>query len=83
MAMQNLSFKKKPAVLEQTSFSHANLYLRIRKGLFPSPVKIGRTSVWIDSEINTMCKAHAAGLNDVKLRELVEKLKADRKNLMQ
>ncbi|AKH38174.1 MULTISPECIES: helix-turn-helix transcriptional regulator [Nitrosomonas] len=81
--MQEISFKKKPAVLEQTSFSHANLYLRIRKGKFPHPVKIGSSSVWIDSEVNTVCRAMAAGYTDDQLKELVAKLEADRKNVVQ
>jgi prophage regulatory protein len=76
-------FLKKALVLKQTSFSHAYLYLRIRKGKFPSPVKIGRSSVWIDSEVNTMCKAIAAGYTDDQLKELVAKLEADRKNVVQ
>ncbi len=83
MAVQEVNFKKKPAVLEQTTFSHANLYLRIRKGLFPSPVKLGRTSVWVNSEVNAVCKAHAAGYTDSQLQELVQYLETARKNVAQ
>ncbi|SDH99986.1 AlpA family transcriptional regulator [Nitrosomonas sp. Nm132] len=79
--MENINFLKKPAVIKQTTLSHASLYGRIRMGIFPPPTKLGRTSVWIASEINAICKAHAAGFNDEQLRELVAELEAKRKDL--
>lgn len=43
---------KKPAVLAETGLSHSSLYLAIKKGEFPPPVRIGKRSVaWRKSDI--------------------------------
>lgn len=78
--MAVINFLNKALVQKQTALKHANLYVRIREGKFPSPVKIGRMSVWIDKEINAVCRAHAAGFSDDQLKELVARLEAERKN---
>lgn len=83
MAMQSFNFKKKPAVLEQVGFSHATLYLKIRTGRFVPPIKVGRMSLWIDCEVDTVCKAHAAGYSDDELKRLVAELVANRKSFVQ
>lgn len=77
--MKIINFVKKSAVLEQTSLSHSNLYNRIRRGIFPSQVKIGKTSVWIQQEINRICQAIALGYTDDQLKALVTELEAKRK----
>lgn len=41
------------AVSGRCFLSHSHIYSLIREGLFPAPVKIGRTSRWVASEIDT------------------------------
>jgi prophage regulatory protein len=38
-------------VLELTALSRATLYRRMEQGTFPRPVKFGRASRWVASEI--------------------------------
>lgn len=40
------------AVSGRCFLSHSHIYSLIREGLFPAPVKIGRTSRWVVSEID-------------------------------
>lgn len=78
--MTKIVFRKKPAVLSQTSLSHTKLYSLISRGLFPKPVKLGvKSSVWIQSEVDAICAAYAAGLSDAELVKLVAQLEADRR----
>jgi len=41
-------------VEERTGLTRSTLYLKIKKGTFPHPVKLGPRSVgWIESEVNS------------------------------
>ncbi|PTQ88345.1 prophage regulatory protein [Nitrosomonas nitrosa] len=73
-------FLKKPVVLHKTSMGHAWLYEAIRKRKFISPVKVGKASLWPADEVELMCKAMAAGLDEEELKSLVIKIEAARKN---
>ncbi|GAB6144200.1 hypothetical protein JCM12294_16380 [Desulfocicer niacini] len=45
-------FLRLPAVKAKTGLSKSTIYLMIRKGAFPAPVKLGpRTSGWLEAEI--------------------------------
>lgn len=42
-----------PVVKEFTGLSRSTIYLRISKGSFPKPIKLGDRAVgWIESEVN-------------------------------
>jgi len=42
-----------PEVLKRTGVSRAAIYLWVQQGQFPTPIKIGRNSHWIESEVQT------------------------------
>lgn len=44
-------------VLHRTGMSRSRAYACIADGLFPPPVKLGRTSAWVESEVDTWIKA--------------------------
>ena len=59
---------REPTVRDRTGLATSTLYLRIREGLFPKPIKLkgdGRMSVWISSEVDAwiteQIAAHRAG----------------------
>jgi len=56
----------------------SSLYADINNGLFTEPVKLGKSSRWPDTEVDQIIKARVAGWSDDQIRELVEKLEADR-----
>lgn len=47
-----------PAKRGITGFSAKHLYHLINQGLFPSPIKIGRASMWRASDINHWLDSH-------------------------
>ena len=48
-----LSFLRRSEVQRRTGLSRSTIYLRIKKGTFPKPVKLGERSVgWVESEID-------------------------------
>lgn len=54
------------------------VYARIKAGLFPPPIKLGRSSLWIEDELAAVNNAAIAGSTDAELRELVKRLIAAR-----
>ena len=46
-----------PEVLHRIGISRSGLYQRMADGEFPPPVKLGRTSVWIEDEIDAWMNA--------------------------
>lgn len=44
-------FVKLPDVKTATSLSKTKLYALIKDGDFPAPIKLGRSSVWLMSEV--------------------------------
>jgi prophage regulatory protein len=44
-------------VLYRTGLSRTGLYQRTGDGLFPAPIKLGRTSVWLESDIDAWIDA--------------------------
>ncbi|WP_223277284.1 helix-turn-helix transcriptional regulator [Cupriavidus metallidurans] len=40
-----------PAVTDMVGLSRSSIYARIQAGTFPSPIKMGHSSGWIESEI--------------------------------
>lgn len=50
--MSDKRFIKFPEVQKKTSLSRAAIYKRIARNAFPAQVKLGTTSVWLESEID-------------------------------
>lgn len=71
------------AVKAETGYkTHASIYSLIRQGLFSKPVSIGPRSVgWPDHEVNAINVARAAGKSEEQIRELVNRLHAQRQEM--
>lgn len=41
-----------PALADKVQMSPAWIYERIRQGAFPAPIKLGHSSIWIESEVD-------------------------------
>lgn len=41
-----------PEVLERVGLSRTTIYQKIKEGSFPKQLKLGRTSGWLESEID-------------------------------
>ena len=50
--------------------SRSTLYNEIGRGLFPKPIKAGRSSFWRDEEVDELIKAYGAGADEAGLRSL-------------
>ena len=72
-----------PAVKAETGHrSHASIYNAIRAGLFTAGVPIGTRSVgWPDYEVKAINVARIAGKTESEIRELVNRLHAQRTEL--
>lgn len=56
-------------------------YGDITRGVLPPPVHIGSVSVWPADEIDAVTRAVIAGWRDDQIRELVQRLVAERQTL--
>ena len=64
--------------------SRSSRYTDIDDGLFTRGIRNGpRSLIWPDYEVEILNAARIAGKSDDDIRELVEKLEADRKNTLQ
>lgn len=72
-----------PAIKAKTGHkSHASIYNAITGGTFTKPVAIGQRAVgWPDFEVEAVLAARIAGQNDEQIKELVQRLHADRAKL--
>lgn len=72
-----------PAVKAQSGASRSTIYLRIKQGLWPKPVKLGPRSVgWPASEVSALNAARIAGMVDAEIRALVATLETARKSAL-
>jgi len=46
-----------PAAIELVGLGRTAIYDRIKEGSFPKPVKLGRASGWVESEIQAWIEA--------------------------
>lgn len=67
-------------VMKRRSVGHSKLYDEIAKGLWPPFIKIGRSSIEPEHEVNVMLAAIVAGATDDERRQLVQQLVAQRKS---
>ena len=75
-----MSILRMPAVKAETGHrSHASIYTAVREGLFTKPVAIGeRSRGWPLREVQAINAARIAGRTKPELRELVNRLHAQR-----
>ena len=63
----------------ETGLSKSTIYLRIKEGLFPPPIPLGRRARgWPISEVTTINKARAAQASEPQIKALVLKLIEER-----
>ena len=68
-----------PGVEGQTSLSPSTLWDQIKRGLIPTPVRIGKRRIaWPESEIQAVIRWRIAGKSDDEIRALVKRLIAAR-----
>jgi len=68
-----------PAVKQKTGYSRSTIYLRVKQGLLPRPVSIGKKSVgWPGDEVAAVNAMRIAGKSDDDIRALVQSLHAKR-----
>jgi len=73
------TFLRLKKVMDAMGISRSTVYLRIRQGLMPPPVKIGeRCSAWPNYEITAINAARLAQKSDTEIRELVAQLQRQR-----
>jgi predicted DNA-binding transcriptional regulator AlpA len=61
-------------VKKKTTLGRAMVYLRVQQGLLPPPGKLGRCSVWMDTEIDEIAAACLARKSKDEIREIVKRL---------
>lgn len=76
-------FIKLPEVIHNNASCHAAVYAWINKGLYPSPIKVGRMSVWTEEEDAAVRAARIAGRSEQEIREIVAKLETAREDAFQ
>lgn len=63
--------------------SKSKIYLDISKGLFPQPIKVGRSSFWLEYEIDQlMCFLISMNREETEIKEFVKTLMEKRKNVI-
>lgn len=68
-----------PVAFERLGLGHSSGYAQIQAGLLPRAVKSGRRATSIpEHELNAVIAYRIAGKSDTELRELVQRLEADR-----
>ncbi|HUY01954.1 MAG TPA: AlpA family phage regulatory protein [Rhodocyclaceae bacterium] len=53
-----------PEVLYRTGMSRSALYNRVAQGVFPAQIKINRTTVWLESDVDAWIEALLARRGD-------------------
>jgi prophage regulatory protein len=78
-----MSFQRLKQVQTELGYKiHATIYSQINDGTFPKPVSIGlRCVAWPDYEVNAIIQARIAGRSESELRQLVQHLHEERKQL--
>jgi len=73
------TFLRLKKVMDAMGISRSTVYLRIRQGLMPPPVKLGeRCSAWPNYEISAINAARIAQKSNDEIRELVAQLQRQR-----
>lgn len=77
-----LRFLRKPDVLQREGFANSTLYDNIKRGVHTRPVQLGaNSSGWPEHEVDLLMAARMAGKSDDEIRELVNRLHAQRVEL--
>ena len=50
--------------LSRLGRTRSMLYADVDRGIFPAPIKVGRTSCWRDDEVQSLLDGYTAGLDE-------------------
>jgi prophage regulatory protein len=65
--MEEIKFIRLPEVIKVTGLSRSMLYLLMKRGDFPPPIKLGlRASAWIASDVSAWQRSKINGGSNVK-----------------
>lgn len=78
--MRPFDLIKLARVREITKLHESGVYRHMQHGLLPRPVKFGRSSYWLEHEIQQVVGARIAGKSDAEIRALVAELMRARKH---
>lgn len=67
-------------VLNALGIRKSTLYLRINERLFPTPIKLGRHSLWPVLEVQQIINAHISSKSDLEIKEIVDRMIETRTN---
>ena len=82
MANTTHQFLRLKQVVLTTAMSRSWIYAAIRRGQFPSPIRIGSRAVgWISDEVQSVISARISGKTEDEIHELVHALVTARKSL--
>lgn len=74
-----IRLERRPQVELRSGLRRSTLYDQIKSGTFPPPIQIGpRAVAWVADEVDAILSARVAGVREIGIRELVEKLVRDR-----
>lgn len=65
-------------VESKTGSKKSRLYNRIAAGLFPPPIKFGKSSLWPSNEVDALIVATIRGASDDEIRRIVARLVDER-----
>lgn len=75
-----MRFIRSKDAFSRLSLSKTRVYELVGEGSMPKPIRLGhRASAWLESELDAMVAARAAGFDEEQLRSLVDRLHAQRK----
>ena len=80
--MAYLTLERLPAVLGRRGDGRSSLYADIQRGVWTSPIRMGRASTWPEHETQALLAARIAGASDKQLKQLVHDLLEERKSAL-
>lgn len=77
-----LAFIKAPEVRRRRAQGNTSVYTAVKAGLLTPPIKLGRSSAWLEREVDTISAALLAGQTNEQIRSLVNELVKARATLL-
>lgn len=77
-----MNYLKLKQITDKLNISKSKIYLNITKGLFPRPVKMGRSSFWLENEVDHLMRFLAVtDRKEIEIKDFVKKIMEERKNV--
>lgn len=78
--MTHAQLLRLPEVETRYGAKRTSIQKHIDAGIFPPPIKLGKTTLWPADEVEAVVRARIAELGDDQLRGLVKRMMAARKS---